>query len=196
MGKEIPLETRFRAEEMYIVDGLTYEQVAQATGVSISQLQRWGAESGWPERRREYKQAFADIKRNTVLLRQKLIQKAMGSLDPQDVYAVAALEKIGGMAAKNAAAGEDADAAPMEPVKINSPKEAADALSEVIERKINNMLTRPNGVDLNAIRQMKDAIALIEKMRAEHGADDADPDRPKGIDAETLKEIEQKIKLL
>jgi hypothetical protein len=38
-------EIREAAEELYIIDGHTYEQVAEATGVSISQLKRWGMDS-------------------------------------------------------------------------------------------------------------------------------------------------------
>ncbi len=197
MGKEIPLETRFTAEELYIVDGMTYEQVAEKTGVSVSQLQRWGSENDWPKRRREYRASTAAIRRDTVLLRAKLIKKAMQSLDPQAVYAVAALEKIAANRAAGAAEADgDQDLPATGPVKIDSPADAADALSEVIERRINTMLTRPSSVDLNGIKQMKDAIALVEKMREQYGAEADDEDGGRGIDAETLAEIEQKIKLL
>ena len=44
MPVEYSFETRERAEELYIVEGLTFAQVSEATGVSVSQLQRWGQE--------------------------------------------------------------------------------------------------------------------------------------------------------
>lgn len=94
MGKEISWEIRERAEELYIVDGLTYEQVADATGVSVSQLKNWGVDGQWREKREEYRKALGEIKRNTVLLRKRLIAQALSSLDPQHVYAAARVENI------------------------------------------------------------------------------------------------------
>lgn len=93
MGVEIPLEIRFRAEEMYVVEGRTYDQVAEASGVSVTQLKRWGADSDWGGMRREYREAQGSILRDTVLLRKKMITQALNTLDPQAVYAVARLEK-------------------------------------------------------------------------------------------------------
>ena len=42
--QEYSWEVRERAKELYVVDGLTFLQVAQETGVSESQLKRWSAE--------------------------------------------------------------------------------------------------------------------------------------------------------
>lgn len=94
MGQEIPWEIRERAEELYIVEGRTFEQVAADTGVSVSQLKRWAADGNWSARKKEYRQAFADIRKNTVKLRKALIEKALGSLDPQDIYAAVRLEAV------------------------------------------------------------------------------------------------------
>lgn len=85
-------EIRERAEELYVVDGKTYDEVASATGVSFSQVQRWAADDAWQDKRRELRQALGEIKRNTVLLRKKLISEALEKLDPQIVYAVTRLE--------------------------------------------------------------------------------------------------------
>jgi len=80
MAKEIPWEIREQAEELYIVDGKTFDEVAEITGVSVTQLKRWGAgfpdpddpdqeSPSWMDRKKEYRTAFANIKRDTVLLR-------------------------------------------------------------------------------------------------------------------------------
>ena len=92
--KEISWEIRERAEELYIVDGLTLEQVARETGISIQSLRKWSAEEGWRDKKREYRQALSEIKRKTVLLRKKLIEKAFDSLEPQDIYAAVRLENV------------------------------------------------------------------------------------------------------
>lgn len=106
MGQEISLEIRWTAEELYIIDGLTYEQVSKKTGVSVSQLQRWGTESDWPARKREHRQASSDIRRKSLLLQKKLIDSAFDSMDPQMVYAAV---RLGTANAKMNAAGTTDD---------------------------------------------------------------------------------------
>lgn len=192
MGKEIPLETRFTAEEMYVVDGMTYDQVAEATGVSVSQLKRWGAESGWGERRREYRDALSTIRRDTVILRQKLIAKAMDSLDPQSVYAVARMEAV----ASRAKSGEPAPAAlPADNRVIKTPEDAAAALGDVIEKKLNAMLTCPGGVSLAAIKEIKQAVDLIEKMQEKYAAEDPADPSDRVLDSETIRNIREQLSL-
>ena len=105
MAKEISWEIREQAEELYIVDGKTFDEVAEITGVSITQLKRWGAgfpdpddpeqkSSSWMDRKKEYRSAFANIRRDTVLLRKRMTERALKSLDPQDLYAVVKLETM------------------------------------------------------------------------------------------------------
>jgi transposase-like protein len=94
MGEAISWEIRERAEELYIMEGKTFAQVADETSVSESQLKRWADEGGWSERKKEYRAAFSDIRKNTVKLRKALIEKALGSLDPQDIYAAVRLESV------------------------------------------------------------------------------------------------------
>ena len=105
MAKEISWEIREQAEELYIVDGKTFEEVAEITGVSVAQLKRWGTgfpdpedpekkSSSWMDRKKEYRSAFANIRRDTVLLRKRMTERALKSLDPQDLYAVVKLETM------------------------------------------------------------------------------------------------------
>lgn len=202
MGMEIPLETRFRAEELYIVDGLTFDQTSAATGVSVSQLQRWGAESDWPGRRREHRASLQSIRRDMVVLRKSMIEKAMGSLDPQDVYAVSRLEAAASKATLQAEtpASQDSRAWPAptdggEPVIINTPADAVNALSTVVEKKLNALLTGAAVVDLKTVKQLRDVIDLVEKMRAKY-APEKDAAQKNAVDAETLKVIREKINLM
>lgn len=87
MGKEIDWETRERAEELYIVDGLTFEETALETGVSITQLKNWSAAEGWREKRQEYRSAKRDINSTVLKLTQKLSVEAMVNPDPQKIFA-------------------------------------------------------------------------------------------------------------
>lgn len=110
MAKEIDWETRSYAEELYVVDGLTYEQVAEKTGVAVNTIQGWASHEGWKERRQEYREALQEIKSNTVKLRQNLIRKAAESLNPQDIYAAVRLESVAARQShKREEAGPDID---------------------------------------------------------------------------------------
>jgi len=189
MGKEIPAEVRDKAEDLYIVDGMTYAQVATATGVSESQLMRWGKEGDWGDRRREYRAALRSIRRDTVTLRQKLIQSALESLDPQAVYAVARIEAI---AAKKAAPeAETVPVEPAEPVKIDTPADAVTALKVGLERKINAMLATGD-IDLKALKDLKQSIELMEAMEAKYQPEEPAQSK-QAIDPETMKKIREQV---
>ena len=109
MGKEIPWDIREHAEELYIVDRLTFEQVAQQTDVSATQLKNWAAAGEWREKREEYRASLQEIKSNTIKLRRALIAKAVKSLDPQDIYAAVRLENAATKQAKKDGVAPDID---------------------------------------------------------------------------------------
>ena len=94
MGKEIDLTTRHLAQDLYVVDGLTYEQAAAQAGVSVQAAKEWGAKEGWREKREQYRAEINDIRANTIKLRKALLDKALNNLDPQAVYALARMEAL------------------------------------------------------------------------------------------------------
>jgi transposase-like protein len=87
-------EERAQARELYVIDGLTFAQVAEITGVAESTLKRWSSEEDWRGRRADYARDIRDIEDKTLRLRKKLIDEAIEKLDPQLVYAAARLEAI------------------------------------------------------------------------------------------------------
>ncbi|MCP4576446.1 MAG: hypothetical protein GY846_09215 [Deltaproteobacteria bacterium] len=187
MGKEIPWEIRERAEELYVVDAMTYDQVAKSTGVSLSQLKRWAKDGAWTEKKREYRKALADIKRNSVLLRQNLIRNALGSLDPQDVYAAARFEMVAKAGKK-----ESQDITPIsDTVEINTPQEAVHALGEAMERKINLMMH--GNIDLAGVKQVHQCLELLEKMKARYAPEDNASAKKGGLSEAAANNIRAKI---
>jgi len=92
MGQEYSWEVRERAEELYIYEGVTLEQAAEAAGVAASTVKRWAVEGDWTGRKKEHRAMLSDIKRKKCQLHRVFLEKALNSLDPQDVYAVARLE--------------------------------------------------------------------------------------------------------
>ena len=102
MVEAISFELREKAEELYVINGLTLEQVAQETGISIQSLKRWSSKEDWFKRRREYQADKQGLRSSLTELRNKMLERAMSSLDPQDVYPVIALEKLLGGAGRKA----------------------------------------------------------------------------------------------
>ena len=94
MGKEISWDIRERAEYLYTIDGRTYEEVSEATGVSISQLKRWAKEDKWREMRKEYRQAQYDVRYDVVLMTRDLIKEAKKTMNPQSVHAAIRAAKM------------------------------------------------------------------------------------------------------
>ena len=95
MGHEHDLQTRFEAEELYVERRLTYEQIAERMPqVSLSTLKRWGKEGQWRQLRDERLEARRTLKHNLFKLRQEMMEKAAGSKDAQDIYAVIRLERL------------------------------------------------------------------------------------------------------
>jgi hypothetical protein len=191
MGKELPLDLRWTAEELYITGSMAFDETAAATGVSVSQLKRWAEQHGWREQRQAYRQAFADIKRNTVELRRRLIAKALSSLNPQDVYAFSALETVAARAGKSSGnlpapepVGEDGEPA------IRTPAEAVSALKSAVERKLQRMLLSPDSLNLSGIKEIRQMLDLIDKMQAQIAPEAAGHEK-KALGPETIKSIRE-----
>ncbi len=89
----LPQESREQAQELYVVDGLTFEQVAAATGVAASTLKRWSDEGGWQEKKRALWEKLRQREAKRLELEMALVDKALETLDPQHVYAFDRLHK-------------------------------------------------------------------------------------------------------
>jgi len=109
MAESYDFETRENAADLYIIEGLTFEQVSAKTTVSVTQLKTWSAAEGWREKREEYRASQKEIKSNMVKLRKQLAMKAVQSLDPQDIYAFVRLENVAGKQEKKTGDGPKVD---------------------------------------------------------------------------------------
>lgn len=82
------LDQKFKAREMFINQGMTYEEVARQTGISLSTLKQWGTEGDWFKERQEFESRFLQM---TSGIDQRIIDqiaKAARSQEPQDFYAI------------------------------------------------------------------------------------------------------------
>lgn len=195
-------EVREAAEELYIIDGRTYEQVAEATRVSISQLKRWAMDStpSWTDRRREYRQAQTSLRRNVMLAKAKLIESVINSEDPMKAFAFNSLVKSGQALDDEARASRgggqaahETTAQPADETAISTPADAVAALQRAVQGKINNMLTRPGDLSFAAIKDTKAALEMIENMKSKYVPAGEDTEGKGGLSDEAAEVIRRQI---
>jgi len=191
MGQEYSFEVIERAEQLYCVDGQTFEAVATLTGVAASTLKRWAEKYGWPAKKEEIRQAMASIRANTIKLRARLIENCMSTLNAMDAFAVASLEGMAQKAAQLAAKGQAAQASPEKLRPIRTDEDAVAALEEAVQMRLNSILSDPQRVSLPALRDIKGVLDLLREMRAKT-AGSADP-ASTGLTPEAADEIRRKI---
>ncbi len=166
-------EMRTRAESLCVIEGMPLPRISTLTGVPVGTLEAWSEESGWQGLRVEYCEALADIRRNTTLLHKRLLDKAIESLDPRMINAVARLEASSARKKTGETRPEPFLPGP-EHRAVQSPGEAADALREAVEKKVNLLLNQPEAVSLAAVSELIRAIQLIESLKANHRREPSD----------------------
>lgn len=166
------------AEELYILDGLTFEQVAERTGVSMSQLKRWSADStpSWPDRRREYRAAQVSIRHGVVLAKAKLIASVIDSEDPQKAYAFGALVNSGKQIEAEARERMPiaASAAPAAAASdhVEHDLDMVGALRQAVQARVAALVQQPGAVTLGAVKELLAAMEMLE-VKAGRGSDEA-----------------------
>ena len=93
-GKEYGPEIMEKAENLYVEEGLGYEEVSKRTGIPLHTIKRWGGDDGWKNLRREYLNIQRELKRNMRKLRTTLMTKAVNNPNAQDLHALVNLEKL------------------------------------------------------------------------------------------------------
>lgn len=98
------LEVRQKSRDLYVESGLSYEDVAGETGVSVNNLKNWGGEEQWTKQREEYQREFSQFHAKIGKLKLQLVNDAIDTGDAQKVYALANLMRAGHVVGNGAAA--------------------------------------------------------------------------------------------
>lgn len=171
-GREHAPETVFRAQELYCVERLTYEAVAERISteiepVSVSTLKRWGGNFEWRQKRSDIAEALADIPADTILARSKLLKSLLSNPDPQMGFAVSSMESLAMKQAEARRSGKIIEAVThFELREIRTPEDAVAALEEAAELKFNHMLADPNELNFKEVQDVRKAMKLIAQMKA------------------------------
>lgn len=187
------METVERCEQLYCVDGHTFDQVASVTGVARSTLQRWAQTYGWAEKREQIRHALASIRTNTVLLRARLIENCLTTLHSQDAFAVSAIESMVQRASRDAARSDAQRPVQPETLReIHTDEDALMAIEEAVQIRINQMLANPGQVTLSAMKEIRSVLSLLSEMRAKVRPSDV-ASAAGGLSADAADEIRRKI---
>jgi|GEM_PF-433928 len=191
-SKEYPMEVVDRAEELYCVDGHTFEGVSSLLGIAASTLKRWSDRYSWQEKKERIRQARSAIRADLIVARAAGLGKYLDSLEAKDAFAVAALEKTAQAWLKLQETPPPASvpaSAPDEetggPIRADSPIEA---LRAAMELKLRQMLVNPaQALTLQTLKEFAAMRELLSKMEADGTRGQEITGR--APDAETLKEL-------
>lgn len=82
------------AHDLYVHDGMTYAEVAEATGVSVTALQRKGSQQQWMAERKQARDAAEEYRDTIFQLKLRAAKAALkDDVDPQTIHALTALER-------------------------------------------------------------------------------------------------------
>ena len=87
------LEIRKRARDLFVERGQCYEVVAERTGISISQLKKYGGAEKWIKQRGEHERAVVSADAKILQAMDFLVDKILmsvkdgGGFDPQEIFA-------------------------------------------------------------------------------------------------------------
>ncbi|WP_319543169.1 hypothetical protein [uncultured Pseudodesulfovibrio sp.] len=193
-GREHSPEMVWRAQELYCVDRLTYQQVADRIGqeiepVAVSTLKRWGQTFEWSTKREELARALADISADTIMARSKLLKSLVAKPDAQIGFAVSSLETLAMKQAEAARAGRLIQTQLAKPKReIKTRKDAAEALREAVEYKLALMLNDPTQVSFRAVVDLKKALEMLTEIEPK---EDGKSNGPGGTSAELDRKIQE-----
>jgi len=82
------LEDKGRARSLFVEEQLTYDEIAVETGISESQLKKWGKEGDWLPAQKDFEREYLESSVNLRKLGMEMTRKALDSKHSQDVIAV------------------------------------------------------------------------------------------------------------
>jgi len=82
------------AHDLVVLEGCTYAEAAERTGISLSAIQKKGREQDWIEERKAHAEDAGDYRQMVFELKKRHAQRALEEGDPQAIYALAKLERM------------------------------------------------------------------------------------------------------
>ena len=87
------LDDKTRARQLFVEDGMTYEEVAAETGISRGNLKNWGKAGDWGAAQKEFEKEYLELTTNVHKLKLTTVKNALVSMHSQDIIAATNLLK-------------------------------------------------------------------------------------------------------
>jgi transposase-like protein len=84
--REYDYATRTLAEQLYVFQGCTYEEISAQLGVSEGQLKRWGKAAEWRGKREQYLTSKSQTLTRMIGIRDRILETLEGELQPNTVH--------------------------------------------------------------------------------------------------------------
>jgi transposase len=91
--KEYSFEVIETGKNLYIYKQKTYEEIAKITGVPVVTIQRWSKKYEWRKKKIDQIKRRVDYRKNLYDLRDRILENARETTDPQIIHALVNLQR-------------------------------------------------------------------------------------------------------
>ena len=179
MGKQKQNSIRIQAEDLYVIDCLSVPQICTKLELKKCTVYRWCNNDNWKLKRDEYIRQLGSIRKNIRRLRYLLSEKAVSTLDAQDIYAFERMERLSRKYDDDINDGEDQQG------EI-TPEDIKQAADKALKR-----LSQSKNLKINEI---KEALRLAEEMRNRDSQNEKkQKESVDKISPQTLEKVKQQL---
>lgn len=196
MGTEYSPDIVWKAQELYVIERLSFVKVAERTGVTPTTLKNWSKKYGWRQKREEIAQIEAESKMDLYRSRQKAIKMLLESGDGKEcsqmAFAVTSLENLA-LKQQEAQAGQNL-AYEKSKKQVNSKEDAYKQLSMAVQGRLSFVLENPQAINAKNIQDVLNMLELMEKVAPQD--DKTAPKTNQGMSKELAENIRKALNLV
>lgn len=197
MGVEYSPDMVWKAQELYVIDRLSFAKVAERTGVTATTLKNWAKKFSWKQKREEIAQIEAESKMDLYRSRQKAIKMLLESGDGKEcsqmAFAVSSLESLA-IKQKELQLTEKLQAQENKKHKITSKADAYKQLSLAVQGRLAFVLENPQAINAKNIQDVLNMLELMEKVAQQD--DKTAPKTNRGMSKELAENIRKALNLV
>lgn len=188
----------WKAQELYVIDRLSFAKVAERTGVTATTLKSWAKKFQWKQKREEIAQIEAESKMDLYRSRQKAIKMLLESGDGKEcsqmAFAVSSLENL---ALKQQELQQSLALSSDQPkkAKVISKDDAYKQLGQAVEGRLQYVMQNPQAITTKNIQDVLNMLKLMEQV-APAEKEENKPKQNQGMDKELAENIRKALNLV
>ncbi len=195
MGTEYSPDIVWKAQELYVIERLSFAKVAERTGVTPTTLKNWSKKYGWRQKREEIAQIEAESKMDLYRSRQKAIKMLLESGDGKEcsqmAFAVTSLENLA-LKQQEAQAGQNLTYEKSKK-QVNSKEDAYKQLSMAVQGRLSFVLQNPQTINSKNIQDILNMLKLMEQVAPKE--EEAKTKQSGGMSKELAENIRKALNL-